>query len=199
VAARSVKVIGQESREERVAGDRDAWWSEIREDIRAHARALDCSHVLGYTETTTIHEDVCVLSGAGTACVLDLSALAGTASQVSRLGRCSACHISYSHRFSPNHKHPKNLEAGTLKTSRPEHSRVFKTPQPHQFYERIRLILFGILNLSRCSTQIAPLLHATRFMRAVWEEIRARPNSVLHRDSITCESAPSTSLNPKLN
>lgn len=99
MAARSVKVIGQESKEERVAGDRDAWWSEVREDIRAHARALDCSHVLGYTETTTIHEDVCVLSGAGTACVLDLTALAGGPNvAISRLGRCSACHIPYSHR-----------------------------------------------------------------------------------------------------
>ena len=111
-----------------MAGDRDAWWSEIREDIRAHARALDCSHVLGYTETTTIHEDVCVLSGAGTACVLDLSALAGNTSQVSRLGRCSACHISYSHRSLPHNKRPKNLEARTLKFSKPELSRGINKP-----------------------------------------------------------------------
>jgi hypothetical protein len=102
VAARSVKVVGLESKEERVAGDRDAWWSEIREDIRAHARALDCSHVLGYTETTTIFEGVCVLSGAGTACVLDMGALsAGPNPPASRLGRCSACHIPYSHRSPP--------------------------------------------------------------------------------------------------
>jgi hypothetical protein len=46
------------------------WWSEIRMEIRSHARALNCNAVLGYTETTSICEDVCVLSASGTAAVI---------------------------------------------------------------------------------------------------------------------------------
>lgn len=32
----------------------DIWWSEIRMEIRSHARSLNCNAVLGYTETTSI-------------------------------------------------------------------------------------------------------------------------------------------------
>ena len=33
---------------------RDTWWSELRMEIRSHARALNCNSVLGYQETATI-------------------------------------------------------------------------------------------------------------------------------------------------
>ena len=33
---------------------RDAWWTEIRTEIRTHCRAMGCHAVLGYTEHTTI-------------------------------------------------------------------------------------------------------------------------------------------------
>eukprot|EP00288_Rhodomonas_lens_P016307 CAMPEP_0177702132 /NCGR_PEP_ID=MMETSP0484_2-20121128/6978_1 /TAXON_ID=354590 /ORGANISM="Rhodomonas lens, Strain RHODO" /LENGTH=846 /DNA_ID=CAMNT_0019213405 /DNA_START=305 /DNA_END=2842 /DNA_ORIENTATION=+ len=73
VAARSVKVIGQEGgKQERVVEVRDAWWNELRAEIKTHARSLDCCHVIGYSETATISEDgVCVLSASGTAAILD--------------------------------------------------------------------------------------------------------------------------------
>ncbi len=32
---------------------RDSWWSEIREEVRAHARSLGCSAILGYHEYTS--------------------------------------------------------------------------------------------------------------------------------------------------
>lgn len=38
--------------------------------LRAHAQSLCCTHVLGYTETCSIHDDVCVLSCSGTAATL---------------------------------------------------------------------------------------------------------------------------------
>ena len=77
VAARSVKAIGQEGKQERVIQARDAWWNELREEIKNHARSLDCCHVVGYTETTAITEEgVCLLSAAGTAAILDMSQLA---------------------------------------------------------------------------------------------------------------------------
>ena len=46
---------------------RDGWWSELRDEIRSHARTLCCTHVVGYVEASTIHDDVCVLSITGTA------------------------------------------------------------------------------------------------------------------------------------
>lgn len=53
VCARSVKLL------ERVPNPdepetRDYWWTELRMEIRSHARALGCNVVLGYVEITTI-------------------------------------------------------------------------------------------------------------------------------------------------
>ncbi|XP_011188280.1 C2 domain-containing protein 5 isoform X2 [Zeugodacus cucurbitae] len=72
VAARSVKLL------ERVPNPdepevRDSWWTELRMEIRSHARALGCNVVLGYSEATTISDDVCVLSATGTAAVINMA------------------------------------------------------------------------------------------------------------------------------
>ncbi|XP_022211757.2 C2 domain-containing protein 5 isoform X2 [Drosophila obscura] len=71
VAASSVKLL------ERVPNPdepevRDSWWTELRMEIRSHARSLGCNVVLGYAETTTISDDVCVLSATGTAAVINM-------------------------------------------------------------------------------------------------------------------------------
>uniref|UniRef100_W8BDG6 Uncharacterized protein KIAA0528 n=1 Tax=Ceratitis capitata TaxID=7213 RepID=W8BDG6_CERCA len=72
VAARSVKLL------ERVPNPdepevRDSWWTELRMEIRSHARSLGCNVVLGYSEATTISDDVCVLSATGTAAVINMA------------------------------------------------------------------------------------------------------------------------------
>jgi uncharacterized protein YbjQ (UPF0145 family) len=69
VSAKSVKLLDTYDR-----NIRDAWWTELREEIKTHARALGCPHVIGYSESTTIHKDLCVMSVSGTAAVLDLTA-----------------------------------------------------------------------------------------------------------------------------
>ena len=33
---------------------RDAWWEEIRQEIKSHAKALGCHAVVGYSESTSI-------------------------------------------------------------------------------------------------------------------------------------------------
>ncbi|XP_065354941.1 C2 domain-containing protein 5 [Calliphora vicina] len=71
VAARSVKLL------ERVPNPdepeiRDSWWTELRMEIRSHARSLGCNVVLGYSELTTISDDVCVLSATGTAAIINM-------------------------------------------------------------------------------------------------------------------------------
>lgn len=53
VCARSVKLL------ERVPNPdepetRDSWWTELRMEIRSHARSLGCNVILGYSEVTTI-------------------------------------------------------------------------------------------------------------------------------------------------
>ncbi len=39
-----------EELDEREDGDstREAWWAEIRQEVRSHARALACNIILGY-------------------------------------------------------------------------------------------------------------------------------------------------------
>ncbi|XP_047195776.1 C2 domain-containing protein 5 isoform X21 [Hippoglossus stenolepis] len=50
---------------------RDAWWEEIRQEIKSHAKALGCHAVVGYSERTSICEEVCILSASGTAVILN--------------------------------------------------------------------------------------------------------------------------------
>ncbi|XP_043569349.1 C2 domain-containing protein 5 isoform X12 [Chiloscyllium plagiosum] len=50
---------------------RDAWWAEIRQEIKSHGKALGCHAVVGYSESTSICEEVCILSASGTAAVLN--------------------------------------------------------------------------------------------------------------------------------
>ncbi|KAI9145612.1 hypothetical protein BKA69DRAFT_1048633 [Paraphysoderma sedebokerense] len=67
VTAKSVKLLGVDDVEVR-----DQWWQEIRDEIKSHAKALNCQYVVGYTESTTINDELIVLSAVGTAANLDL-------------------------------------------------------------------------------------------------------------------------------
>ncbi|KAF8930415.1 hypothetical protein EDD21DRAFT_400873 [Dissophora ornata] len=69
VSARSVKLIENDDVE-----TRDAWWNELRDEIKSHARVLGCSHVIGYQEAATINDELIVLSAVGTAANLDMTA-----------------------------------------------------------------------------------------------------------------------------
>lgn len=70
VCARSVKLLERVQNLEEPE-TRDTWWTELRMEIRSHARTLGCNAVLGYSESTTISDDVCVLSATGTAAVVN--------------------------------------------------------------------------------------------------------------------------------
>lgn len=73
ISARSVKLL------ERITNldepeSRDSWWTELRMEVRSHARAIGCNVVLGYSEHTSICDDVCVLSASGTAAFIQMDA-----------------------------------------------------------------------------------------------------------------------------
>ncbi len=68
VSCRSVKLLEGETEASKAL--RDSWWQEIRREIRAHAACLGCNVVVGYSEDTSICEDVVVLSACGTAGIL---------------------------------------------------------------------------------------------------------------------------------
>ncbi|XP_054844025.1 C2 domain-containing protein 5 isoform X1 [Eublepharis macularius] len=70
VSARSVKLLDRIHNPDDPE-TRDAWWAEIRQEIKSHARALGCHAVVGYSESTSICEEVCILSASGTAAVLN--------------------------------------------------------------------------------------------------------------------------------
>lgn len=53
VSSRSVKLLARISNIEEPE-TRDAWWTELRIEIKSHMRALACNVVLNYIETTSI-------------------------------------------------------------------------------------------------------------------------------------------------
>ncbi|KAK5639386.1 hypothetical protein RI129_011878 [Pyrocoelia pectoralis] len=69
VSARSVKLLERITNLEEPES-RDTWWTELRMEIRSHMRSLHCNAVLAYSETSSISDDVCVLSASGTAAVI---------------------------------------------------------------------------------------------------------------------------------
>ena len=44
---------------------RDEWWHDVREEIQSHARSIGCNSVVGYIETTSINDNVCLLIAQG--------------------------------------------------------------------------------------------------------------------------------------
>ena len=57
VSTRSVKLLDQINNPEEPE-TRDAWWTELRKEIRSHCRALACNAVLGYCESAQIWYDI---------------------------------------------------------------------------------------------------------------------------------------------
>ncbi|XP_008484799.1 C2 domain-containing protein 5-like isoform X1 [Diaphorina citri] len=53
VRANSVKLLERMTNLEEPES-RDAWWTELRLEVRSHSRALACNVVLGYSEHTAI-------------------------------------------------------------------------------------------------------------------------------------------------
>lgn len=72
VSARSVKLLDQINNPDDPE-TRDAWWTELRKEIRSHKKTLNCNAVLGYTETAYINDEICILSACGTAALLKTS------------------------------------------------------------------------------------------------------------------------------
>lgn len=69
VSVHSVKLLDHIINDEE-SETRDIWWTEIRKEIRSHAKALNCNTILGYSETSKVLGDVCVLSACGTAAIM---------------------------------------------------------------------------------------------------------------------------------
>ncbi|XP_077123327.1 C2 domain-containing protein 5 isoform X4 [Ranitomeya variabilis] len=104
VSARSVKLLDRIHNPDEPE-TRDAWWAEIRQEIKSHAKALGCQAVVGYSECTSICEELCILSASGTAAVLNPRFLQDAAAGDCCLELrpedaplsppCAFCHIPY--------------------------------------------------------------------------------------------------------
>ncbi|XP_055508822.1 C2 domain-containing protein 5 isoform X8 [Leucoraja erinacea] len=102
VSARSVKLLDRIHNPDEPE-TRDAWWAEIRQEIKSHGKALGCHAVVGYSESTSICEEVCILSASGTAAVLNPKMLQECSMEGCSEHRledatslaCSFCHIPY--------------------------------------------------------------------------------------------------------
>jgi len=53
------------------ANTRNIWWNDLRQEIADHCSSIGCNAVLGYTETTSVCDDVILMSAQGTAAVVD--------------------------------------------------------------------------------------------------------------------------------
>uniref|UniRef100_W5K8T3 C2 domain-containing protein 5 n=1 Tax=Astyanax mexicanus TaxID=7994 RepID=W5K8T3_ASTMX len=100
VSARSVKLLDRIHNPDEPE-TRDAWWEEIRQEIKSHAKALGCHAVVGYSESTSICEEVCILSASGTAAILSSRFMQDGALDVDHRFEdlappgCGFCHIPY--------------------------------------------------------------------------------------------------------
>lgn len=68
VCAASIKILDNDEREVR-----EAWWTELRDEMKSHARTLGCNHIAGYTEQTSISDEIVLLFCSGTAVNIDIS------------------------------------------------------------------------------------------------------------------------------
>jgi hypothetical protein len=66
VTARSVKLLDKINNPDDPE-TRDAWWMEVRDEMRSHLRVLGCAVIIGYSESTSICDSLCVFSATGTA------------------------------------------------------------------------------------------------------------------------------------
>ncbi|KAM9754402.1 C2 domain-containing protein 5 isoform 7-T7 [Menidia menidia] len=103
VSARSVKLLDRIHNPDEPE-TRDAWWEEIRQEIKSHAKALGCHAVVGYSESTSICEEVCILSASGTAAILNPRYMREGCLDISSTDHrfeepspptCGFCHIPY--------------------------------------------------------------------------------------------------------
>ncbi|XP_061138179.1 C2 domain-containing protein 5 isoform X5 [Syngnathus typhle] len=103
VSARSVKLLDRIHNPDEPE-TRDAWWEEIRQEIKSHAKALGCHAVVGYSESTSICEEVCILSASGTAAILNPRYMREGCLDVASMDHrfeepspssCGFCHIPY--------------------------------------------------------------------------------------------------------
>lgn len=72
VASRAVKFLGKLHSTLVDKETRDSWWEALRDEVRANTLRIGADLVLGYRETCSIHDDVCVLSATGTAVKLEV-------------------------------------------------------------------------------------------------------------------------------
>eukprot|EP00045_Choanoeca_perplexa_P013967 m.161060 g.161060 ORF g.161060 m.161060 type:complete len:1008 (+) comp16517_c0_seq2:108-3131(+) len=78
VVARSIKLLNRIDNPDETDA-RDGWWEELRREVKASARQLGYGAVVGYVETTTICNNICLLSATGTAANVNTDLTQGTA------------------------------------------------------------------------------------------------------------------------
>eukprot|EP01080_Neovahlkampfia_damariscottae_P012301 gene12301-5884_t len=94
VTARSVKLLEDEKNTIALTKLKDKWWNELREEIKNHAKTLECTHVIGYRESCSFQKDLCILSAVGTAAIIVEKTEKTTKD-------CRMCHVPYNTKDSP--------------------------------------------------------------------------------------------------
>ena len=112
VASRAVKLYNARSKHTTSSAieDLDHWLNDVREECKSHAKLLNCTHVLGYSEQVTIWNELYVLTAMGTAVRLE------DANEEDNANVCSFGHISYK-----RHQAPFSVDFGLCRCCRKRH------------------------------------------------------------------------------
>lgn len=108
VASRAVKLFNARSKHTTSSAveDLDHWLNDVREECKSHAKLLNCTHVIGYTEQVTIWGELYILTAMGTAvCLADEAKVT-----------CSFGHISYK-----RHQAPFSVDFSLCRSCRKKH------------------------------------------------------------------------------
>ncbi|KAJ2000713.1 hypothetical protein GGI04_004043, partial [Coemansia thaxteri] len=89
VSATSVKLIENDQ-----SRTRELWFDDLRAEIKHHALAIGCSHIVGYTEQVTIRDEIIMLVAYGTAAILDFNPGAEKLNAVDELDDAGHNHAS---------------------------------------------------------------------------------------------------------
>ena len=81
VCATSIKVFDHDDPDD----IREQWWNELRDEIKSHARKLNCNYVIGYTEQLSLSDDIALLFASGTAVIMDFGGTQARSARVTEL------------------------------------------------------------------------------------------------------------------
>ncbi|KAJ1956452.1 hypothetical protein EC988_001344, partial [Linderina pennispora] len=173
VSATSIKLLENDQ-----SRTRELWFDDLRAEIKHHALAIGCSHIIGYNEQVTIRDEIIVLIAYGTAAVLELNAeLPAIPDQIMhQLPEHSDDHIL---------EHPVSVHNNTGKQTQPMTPLdTHQTQQNQQQHQHLKPLGCRMCHASHDRLQLP---YPMRFFRCGFCQKKAVPEIILSTTDIPVE------------